>query len=72
MNMFDADEQAARIEQIRTETWKMTTETRLLIEDAIKRRQHIRFAPLVLVFTGMGTATALIGAGAALAIALHN
>ncbi len=50
----------------------MTMEKRLLIEEATKRRQDIRFAPLILVFTGMGTATALIGAGAALAVALHN
>ncbi len=70
--MLDREEQAARIEQMRTDTWKMTMEKRLLIEEATKRRQDIRFAPLILVFTGMGTATALIGAGAALAVALHN
>jgi hypothetical protein len=68
---LDQIEQEARIEQMMAETRKMTMETRLLIEEATKRRQD-RFAPLILLFTGMGTATALIGAGAALAVALHN
>jgi hypothetical protein len=70
--MLDQVEQEARIEQMMAETRKMMMETNLLIEEAAKRRQDIRFAPLILVFTGMGTATALIGAGAALAVALHN
>lgn len=70
--MFDEDEQAARIDQMRTDTWKMCMETRLLIEQAAKRRQDIPFAPLIFVLTGMGAAPALIGAGAALAVALHN
>ncbi|WP_174280397.1 hypothetical protein [Sphingomonas bacterium] len=64
---FDIREQAARIDQALANAAKMRVEAEKAREEAAKIRQEKRSAPVTLVFTGMGAASAFIAAGVAIA-----
>ncbi len=57
-------EQDARIRQLQADAL-------LKMMDVLKRDQDIRYAPFLLVFTGIGTGAALLGAAIALVKWLH-
>jgi hypothetical protein len=57
---LDVREQLARIDRIQAEMGKWHFES-------LKTRQETRFAPITLIFTGMGAAAAFFAAGVAFA-----
>lgn len=57
---YDVREQLVRIDKMQVELQKLSAET-------LKVKQDTRYAPLTIMFTGLGAGAALIVAGAALA-----
>lgn len=65
--ILDVREQIARIDKMQTELAKIQVEIVKVGADTDRTRQEMKFAPLTLIFTGMGAAAAFFAAGVAFA-----
>ena len=64
---LDAEEQRARVRRTIEEAEKLAAETRKLIAETGKYRSEARFHPWSVLFQGTLAATAVMGAGVAIA-----